>query len=41
MTPLVGTLVSPIEGLKVFGWNGCTQVADVGTLVSPIEGLKD
>ncbi len=37
----VGTLVSPIEGLKPTPWLGrFTIVFNVGTLVSPIEGLK-
>jgi len=36
----VGTLVSPIEGLKPFEYNNLHPATIVGTLVSPIEGLK-
>ncbi len=36
----VGTLVSPIEGLKQVRYPDAKHVAYVGTLVSPIEGLK-
>ncbi len=36
----VGTLVSPIEGLKHVFSQVCRQMDMVGTLVSPIEGLK-
>ncbi len=37
---MVGTLVSPIEGLKPSIMSTCTSTQEVGTLVSPIEGLK-
>ncbi len=38
---IVGTLVSPIEGLKLSNFNAQHQfIGQVGTLVSPIEGLK-
>ncbi len=36
----VGTLVSPIEGLKQLICRNNAQRKTVGTLVSPIEGLK-
>ncbi len=37
----VGTLVSPIEGLKLVDVSARLDIpASVGTLVSPIEGLK-
>jgi len=37
----VGTLVSPIEGLKLFAHRSHTGLhRRFGTLVSPIEGLK-
>ncbi len=36
----VGTLVSPIEGLKHANSVTDKERKDVGTLVSPIEGLK-
>jgi len=37
---MVGTLVSPIEGLKLIDETGRIMNTIVGTLVSPIEGLK-
>src|SRR6266849_165749 len=40
VSPLVGTLVSPIEGLKRACCYLHSQQCRVGTLVSPIEGLK-
>ncbi len=36
----VGTLVSPIEGLKPRTAEAYDMTLHVGTLVSPIEGLK-
>ncbi len=40
ITQGVGTLVSPIEGLKHLDTPGIEEYKHVGTLVSPIEGLK-